>query len=60
MSGDLNYSSAFVNFLDRESGEVKTTMMYPITKIVLNDVVGDQVAPARTFIVHDGKWVEQQ
>ena len=37
MSNDLAYSSAVVYCLDRETGEIKEVLLYPIVKIELKN-----------------------
>ena len=59
MSDELDYSSAVVHFLDRDSQEIKKAMMYPITRVELNEVINETVVAVRTFIVNDGKCVEE-
>lgn len=52
------YASAIIHFLDRKSQEVKA-MTYPITRIELNEMRGDQIVTARIFVVNaEGQWVE--
>ena len=55
----MNYSSATIHFLDRDSETVKPTMLYPITRVELNEVQGNAVVTTRIFVVNDdGKWIE--
>ena len=55
----MNYSSAIIHFLDRDSETVKPTMLYPITRVELNEVQGNAVVTTRIFVVNDdGKWIE--
>jgi hypothetical protein len=55
---DKDYAAALVDFLERRGQTEKKTLCYPITKVELMNT-GD-LAPCRTFIVVDGKWVETQ
>ena len=32
-----NYAAAVISFLDRDTGLIKTSYMYPITKILMKD-----------------------
>ena len=54
-------ASALVDMLDRESSEVKKAMMYPITRVALQEVRGEGVVVVRSFVVDEaGHWVEEQ
>jgi hypothetical protein len=55
------YSSAVVTMLDRDSQAERGAMLYPITRVALNEVIDGTVKAVRVFFVsEDGKWVEQQ
>jgi hypothetical protein len=53
----ISYSSAVIEFLNRDKQEVKA-MAYPISKITLNNFDGKKVIPFKTFTVKKGNWVE--
>lgn len=57
---DMEYSSAFIEFLDRDSGNLKRVMAYPIVKIQLNRFTGKEVVVQRTFTAQRGQWTEEQ
>lgn len=58
---EATYSSALVHLLNRDSQTVRKAMMYPITRIELNEFDDDSLKVARIFVVNDaGKWVEAQ
>lgn len=57
---EMEYASAIISFLDRDSQTV-TAMTYPITRIELKEMRGDEIVTARTFYVgDDGRWVETE
>lgn len=56
---EMTYGSAVVGMLDRDSQTVEKAMMYPITRIELQEFDGESVKITRVFIVNDaGKWIE--
>lgn len=58
---EKTYSSASALMLDRESQKTTAAMLYPVTKVTLNEFRGDTVVPVRSFVVDDkGQWVEEQ
>ena len=58
MAKQKEYSSAIITFLDRKSQKEKV-MAYPITKIELNEFIGDGVKAVKIFVIKDGKWIEK-
>ena len=57
---EARYSSCTVFMLDRETGNVQSAMMYPVTRIHLNDI-REGVNVVRAFVVDDaGRWAEVQ
>ena len=47
--------------LDRDSQTIKPMMVYPITRVELNEMRDGQIVKARIFVVNDaGYWVEAQ
>lgn len=58
---DSNYAAAIVALLDRDSNTIQKAMMYPITRIELQEFDGDAVKTTRVLVVDDsGHWVEAQ
>lgn len=57
----LNYASAVIHFLDRDSGLTKA-MTYPITRIELLHIFNDKLPETfKKFRVDDnGHWQEEQ
>lgn len=53
---ESDYAGAIITFLNRDDG-TKKAMTYPITRIVLLD---ERAQVQRTFVVQDGKWIEEQ
>ena len=59
MSNEMNYASAVVSMLDRDSQTTRQAMMYPITRVELKHINGDAIVTSRVFVVDDsGHWVE--
>lgn len=57
---EMEYASAVISFLDRDSQTV-TAMTYPITRIELKEMRGEQIVTARAFYVDDnGRWAEAE
>jgi hypothetical protein len=56
------YASAVAYLLDRETGEVKRVMLYPITRIELLQLAGDNVTMVQAFNTEgdgpDSRWQE--
>lgn len=52
----MNYAAAFIEFLDRESGELKKAYLYPITKIQL--VTQDAKDQIKMVVNDKGEWEE--
>lgn len=60
-TSDLQYASAVFQMLDRDSQTIKPMMVYPITRVELNEMRDGQIVKARIFVVNDaGYWVEAQ
>ena len=58
---ELGYSSTTVYLLDRQTQTVEPMMMYPSTRVVLNEIRGESVVAVRIFVANDnGQWVEEQ
>ena len=58
---EVPYLSAIVTYLDRDTGERKRAMHYPITQIDLmrfDEILG--VQPQKVFVARNGKWEEIQ
>jgi hypothetical protein len=56
---EVSYASAVFQMLDRDSQTVKPMMVYPITRVELNEMRDGQIVKARIFVVNDeGFWVE--
>jgi len=53
----INYSSAIIDFLDRDSQKI-SAMAYPVSKITLNNFIDNKVIPFKTFKIVNNKWVE--
>lgn len=49
----MEYAAAIVTFVDRDSGEIKTTYLYPIIEIKL---MTNEAKEQETLKVIDGKW----
>jgi len=46
-----------VEFLDRETGSIKRSMCYPITRIVLYELNGAAIPQAAYVVNAEGRWV---
>lgn len=56
---EIQFASATVSLLDRTSQTVEKVLAYPVTRVELNELVGDSVVARRVFVVDDsGHWVE--
>ena len=56
---EIEYSSAKVWLLNRDSQTKKVAILYPITRVELNEIKNEnELVVVRTFIVNEGKWRE--
>jgi len=51
------YLSAIVYFINRENQKIEKSMMYPITRVELNEFEENRVVKVKTFVVKARKWV---
>ena len=56
-----NYASAKILFLDRDSDSLEPAVLYPISKIELQEFHYHKIVNVREFIVYNqGHWTELQ
>jgi hypothetical protein len=56
MNDDMNYASATIDFLDRDSGKLNKAVLYPITRIELQGFRDNVLYTQVVYVAKNGAW----